>query len=52
MLSKPQLHQRDSSSPTLIMEVVGDDEEKQEGEETERLVKMAAVSSLHRGKHK
>ncbi|TKS68570.1 Zinc finger protein 717 [Collichthys lucidus] len=44
--------QRDSSSPTLIMEVVsvGEDEEREEGEEKERVVKMAAVSSVYRGK--
>ncbi|XP_078131671.1 uncharacterized protein LOC144533972 isoform X1 [Sander vitreus] len=52
VLSESQLqgqNQRDSSSPTLIMEVVsvGEDEE---GEEKERVVKMAAVSPLHRGK--
>lgn len=34
------------------MEVVGEDEERQEGEEKERVVKMAAVASLYRGKHK
>ncbi|XP_037620421.1 zinc finger protein 567-like isoform X1 [Sebastes umbrosus] len=45
-------NQRDSSSPTLIMEVVsvGEDEEREEGEEKERVVKMAAVSPLYRGK--
>ncbi|KAF0037095.1 hypothetical protein F2P81_009969 [Scophthalmus maximus] len=45
--------QRDSSSPTLIMEVVsvGEDEEREEGEEEkERVVKMATVSPLCRGK--
>ncbi|XP_044043798.1 zinc finger protein 184-like isoform X2 [Siniperca chuatsi] len=55
VLSESQLqgqNQRDSSSPTLIMEVVsvGEDEEREEGEEKERVVKMAAVSSLYRGK--
>ncbi|XP_075320164.1 uncharacterized protein LOC142379000 isoform X2 [Odontesthes bonariensis] len=44
--------QRDSSSPTLIMEVVsvGEDEEGDEGKEKERVVKMAAISPLHRAK--
>lgn len=45
--------QRDSSSPTFIMEVVsvGEDEEREEGEEEkERVVKMATVSPLCRGK--
>uniref|UniRef100_A0A3Q3F0H1 Zinc finger protein 850-like n=1 Tax=Labrus bergylta TaxID=56723 RepID=A0A3Q3F0H1_9LABR len=53
--SKCQLQgqsQRDSSSPTLIMEVVsvGEDEERDEGEEKERVVKMAPASTLYRGK--
>ncbi|XP_031719050.1 zinc finger protein 37-like isoform X2 [Anarrhichthys ocellatus] len=45
-------NQRDSSSPTLIMEVVsvGEEEEREEGEEKERVVKMAAVSPVYRGK--
>lgn len=36
------------------MEVVsvGEDEEREEGEEKERVVKMAAVSSVYRGKDK
>lgn len=36
------------------MEVVsvGEDEEREEGEEKERVAKMAAVSPLYRGKHK
>lgn len=36
------------------MEVVsvGEDEEGEEGEEKERVVKMATVSPLYRGKHK
>ncbi|XP_055363713.1 zinc finger protein 37-like isoform X2 [Betta splendens] len=43
--------QRDSSSPTLIMEVsVGEDEEREEGEEKERVVKMTTVPRLYRGK--
>ncbi|XP_059189447.1 zinc finger protein 37-like isoform X2 [Centropristis striata] len=44
--------QRDGSSPTLIMEVVsvGEDEEREEGEEKERVVKMATASPLYRGK--
>ncbi|XP_072240795.1 uncharacterized protein [Leuresthes tenuis] len=44
--------QRDSSSPTLIMEVasVGEDEERDEGKKKERAVKRAAVSPLHCGK--
>ncbi|XP_070832693.1 zinc finger protein 37 homolog isoform X2 [Chaetodon trifascialis] len=55
ILSESQLqgqNQRDSSSPTLLMEVVsvGEDEEREEGEEKERVGKMAAVSSLYRGK--
>ncbi|XP_035516302.1 zinc finger protein 37-like [Morone saxatilis] len=53
ILSESQLqvqNQRDSSSPTLIMEVVGEDEEREEGEEKERVVKMAAVPPLYRGK--
>ncbi|XP_041790239.1 zinc finger protein 497-like isoform X2 [Chelmon rostratus] len=55
ILSESQLqgqNQRDSSSPTLLMEVVsvGEDEEREEGEEKERVVKMAAVPSLYRGK--
>uniref|UniRef100_UPI0037E75DC9 zinc finger protein 721-like n=1 Tax=Semicossyphus pulcher TaxID=241346 RepID=UPI0037E75DC9 len=55
ILSHSQLqgqNQRDSSSPTLIMEVVsvGEDEEREEGEEKERIVKMAPVSTLYRGK--
>ncbi|KAM8879551.1 uncharacterized protein AB9W97_014854 isoform 2-T3 [Spinachia spinachia] len=43
--------QRDSSSPTLVMEVVsvGEDEEREEGEEKERVVEMAAASPLYRG---
>nr|XP_019962324.1 PREDICTED: zinc finger protein Xfin-like [Paralichthys olivaceus] len=54
-LSESQLqsqNQRDNSSPTLIMEVVsvGDDEEREEGEEKERVVKMATVSPFYRGK--
>ncbi|KAA8595283.1 hypothetical protein FQN60_012418 [Etheostoma spectabile] len=54
-LSESQLqgqNQRESSSPTLIMEVVsvGEDEEREEGEEKERVVKMPAVSPLYRGK--
>nr|XP_020499676.1 zinc finger protein 850-like [Labrus bergylta] len=54
-LSQCQLQgqsQRDSSSPTLIMEVVsvGEDEERDEGEEKERVVKMAPASTLYRGK--
>ncbi|XP_045904045.1 zinc finger protein 852-like isoform X2 [Micropterus dolomieu] len=53
VLSESQLqgqNQRDSSSPTLIMEVVsvGEDEEREEGEEKERVVKMAAASPLYR----
>ncbi|KAM7009246.1 uncharacterized protein LKV04_001217 isoform 2-T2 [Tautogolabrus adspersus] len=53
--SKSQLqgqNQRDSSSPTLLMEVVsvGEDEERDEGEEKERVVKMAPASTLYRGK--
>ncbi|XP_038590743.1 zinc finger protein 502-like, partial [Micropterus salmoides] len=57
VLSESQLqgqNQRDSSSPTLIMEVVsvGEDEEREEGEEKERVVKMAAASPLYRGKRK
>ncbi|XP_060949352.1 zinc finger protein 37-like isoform X1 [Limanda limanda] len=56
-LSESQLQsqsQRDNSSPTLIMEVVsvGDDEEREEGEEKERVVKMATVSPFYRGKRK
>ncbi|XP_071359872.1 zinc finger protein 850-like [Trachinotus anak] len=52
-LSESQLQgqsQRDSSSPTLIMEVVsvGEDEEREEGEEKERVVKMTTVSPLYR----
>ncbi|KAM9856515.1 uncharacterized protein ACBR49_000242 isoform 2-T2 [Aulostomus maculatus] len=45
-------NQRGSSSPTLIMEVVsvGDDEEREEGEDKERVVKMAAVSPVCCGK--
>lgn len=31
---------------------MGEDEEREEGEEKERVVKMAAVSPLYRGKHK
>ncbi|XP_076583725.1 uncharacterized protein LOC143319043 [Chaetodon auriga] len=55
ILSESQLqgqNLRDSSSPTLLMEVVsvGEDEEREEGEEKERVGKMAAVSSLYRGK--
>lgn len=55
VLSESQLqgpNQRDSSSPTLIMEVVsvGEDEEREEGEEKERAVKTAAVPPVHRGK--
>lgn len=46
-------NQRDSSSPTLIMEVsVGEDEEREEGEEKERVVKMTSVPRLYRGKQK
>ncbi|KAI3352523.1 hypothetical protein L3Q82_005468 [Scortum barcoo] len=43
-------NQRDSSSPTLIMEVVsvGEDEEREEGEEKERVAKTAPVSPLYR----
>lgn len=53
--SKSQLQgqsQTGSSSPTLIMEVVsvGEDEEREEGEEKERLVKMKAVPRLYCGK--
>ncbi|XP_034543281.1 uncharacterized protein LOC117815585 [Notolabrus celidotus] len=53
--SKSQMqsqNQRDSSSPTLIMEVVsvGEDEEGEEGEAKDRVVKMASVSPLYRGK--
>ncbi|XP_067354020.1 zinc finger protein 37-like isoform X2 [Channa argus] len=44
-------NQRDSSSPTLIMEVsVGEDEEREEGEEKERVAKMTAVPRLYRGR--
>ncbi|XP_070683767.1 zinc finger protein 37-like [Pempheris klunzingeri] len=55
VLSESQLqsqNQRDSSSPTLIMEVVsvGEDEEREEAEEKDRVVKMAAVPPLYRGK--
>lgn len=55
ILSKSQLqgqNKRGSSSPTLIMEVEAEDEERQEEEEKERVVKMAAVSTFCRGKHK
>ncbi|KAM7419689.1 hypothetical protein PAMA_016667 [Pampus argenteus] len=53
VLSECQLqgqNQRDSSSPTLIMEVVsvGEDEERDEGEDKERVVKMTAVSPVYR----
>ncbi|XP_033181136.1 zinc finger protein 354A-like isoform X3 [Mastacembelus armatus] len=53
VLSESQLqgqNQRDSSSPTLLMEVVsvGEDEEREEGEEKERVVKMTAVPHLYR----
>ncbi|XP_028270866.1 zinc finger protein 497-like isoform X2 [Parambassis ranga] len=43
---------RDSSSPTLIMEVVsvGEDEDREEGEEKGNVVKTAAVSPLYCGK--
>ncbi|XP_040000904.1 zinc finger protein 37-like isoform X2 [Xiphias gladius] len=56
-LSESQLqgqNQRDSSSPTLIMEVVsvGEDEEREEGEKKERVVKMTTVSPLYRGKRR
>lgn len=45
--------QRDNSSPALLMEVsVGEDEEREEGEEKERVVKMSTVPRLHRGKRK
>ncbi|XP_069545536.1 zinc finger protein 721-like [Brachyistius frenatus] len=55
ILSESQLQgqsQRDSSSPTLIMEVVsvGEDEEREEGEDKERVVKMTSVSPLYCGK--
>ncbi|XP_033181998.1 zinc finger protein 3 homolog isoform X2 [Anabas testudineus] len=51
-LSKLQgQNQRESSSPTLIMEVsVGEDEEREEGEEKERVVKMTTVPRLYRGR--
>lgn len=57
VLSESQLqgqNQRDSSSPTLIMEVVsvGEDEERDEGEDKERVVKMTAVSPVNRGKRR
>ncbi|KAM4749755.1 uncharacterized protein FYW61_021945 isoform 2-T2 [Anableps anableps] len=39
-------NQRDCSSPTLIMEVVGDDEENEEGEQEEGVVKTTRISPL------
>lgn len=48
--SRPQLQQRDSCSPTLIMEVVEVEKESQEGEEKERAANVTAVSSLRCGK--
>ncbi|MEQ2224780.1 hypothetical protein ILYODFUR_011048, partial [Ilyodon furcidens] len=39
--------QRDCSSPTLIMEVVGDDEENEEGEQEKGVVKMTRILPLH-----
>nr|XP_046228258.1 zinc finger and SCAN domain-containing protein 2-like isoform X2 [Scatophagus argus] len=55
VLSESQLqgqNRRDSGSPTLIMEVenVGEDEDREEGEEKERVTEMSDVSSLCRGK--
>ncbi|XP_022066741.1 zinc finger protein 37-like isoform X1 [Acanthochromis polyacanthus] len=52
ILSESQLqgpNQRGSSSPTLIMEVVsiGEDEEREEGEEKEKAVKMTPASPLY-----
>ncbi|KAG7487235.1 zinc finger protein 37-like [Solea senegalensis] len=38
---------RFSSSPTLIMEVVGDEDEREEEEGRERIVKMATISPLN-----
>lgn len=48
--SKLQLPQRDSCSPTLIMEVVEVEKESREGEEKERAANMSEVSSLRCGK--
>lgn len=48
--SRSQLQQRDSCSPTLIMEVVEVEKESQEGEEKERAANMTAVSSIRCGK--
>lgn len=48
--SRSQLQQRDSCSPTLIMEVVEVEKEGEEGEEKERTANMTAVSSLRCGK--
>ncbi|XP_047222112.1 zinc finger protein 229-like isoform X3 [Girardinichthys multiradiatus] len=39
--------QRDCSSPTLIMEVVGEDEENEEGEQEKGVVKMTRILPLH-----
>ncbi|KAK2817347.1 hypothetical protein Q5P01_025538 [Channa striata] len=54
VMSESQLqgqNQRESSSPTLIMEVsVGEDEAREEGEEKERVAKRTAVPRLYRGK--
>lgn len=46
--------QRDSSSPTLIMEVVsvGEDEEREDAEEKTTGAKMNAASPSYCGKHK
>lgn len=46
--------QRDSSSPTLIMEVVsvGEDEEREDAEERTIGAKMNAASPSYCGKHK
>lgn len=41
------------SSPTLIVEVSGgEDEAREEGQEKERVVKMTTVPRLYRGKGK
>lgn len=48
--SRLQLQQRDTCSPTLIMEVMEVEKESQDGEEKERAANMTAVSSLRCGK--
>lgn len=42
---------RDCGSPTLIMEVVGDEEENKEEEQEEGVVRTTKISTSHPGKH-